>query len=376
MATDTSAPNGRNETAPNLLGICSSGLLCPERSPREQTVPLWARSAVDTGKMLNVIVGDCRTSLRDLPDESIQCCITSPPYWGLRDYGHGEQIGQEETPAEFVSAMVEVFREVRRVLKSDGTCWLNLGDTYSAHPGQRKTTDKVGEKQRSNAGSPGSASRDVEGLAAKNLIGIPWRTALSLQSDGWYLRQDIIWAKPNPMPESVTDRCTKSHEYLFLLTKSDRYYYDHEAIKEPANCGWNDSEFQTGKTGDHQLGRAQKVRPSAKKGSFNGKTESMAGTGQNAFRAVTDTRNKRSVWTIPTAPYAGAHFATFPPALVTPCILAGTKPGDTVLDPFGGSGTTGAVALMLGRKAVLCELNPEYAKLIEDRTTTTFGLGL
>lgn len=321
---------------------------------------------------LDIRVGDCRELLREMPDESVQCCVTSPPYWGLRDYGHPGQIGQEETPEAFVQAMVEVFREVRRVLKSDGTCWLNLGDSYSgAGYSNHKNT---GGAQRSDGGKQKHMTRS--GLKPKDLIGIPWRVAFALQADGWYLRQDIIWAKPNPMPESVTDRCTKSHEYIYLLTKSERYFYDHEAIKEQAVCGWNDSEFQTGKTAAHQLGRSQKVRPSKAKGSFNGKTEAMADTGQNAFRAVTDTRNKRSVWTVPTTPYAGAHFATYPPDLIKPCIMAGTKCGDVVLDPFGGSGTTGQVAIELGRRAILCELNEDYAKIIHQRTNVTIGLAL
>jgi len=331
---------------------------------------------------LVVRVGDCRELLRDTPDESVLCCVTSPPYWGLRDYGHAGQIGQEATPEEFVATMVEVFREVRRVLKSDGTCWLNLGDSYcSTAPGTMG--DKLNQRgilagvsDRRAEGSRKARPETPSGMKPKDLAGIPWMVAFALRSDGWYLRQDIVWAKPNPMPESVTDRCTKSHEYIFLLTKSERYYYDHEAIKERAVCGWNDSQFQVGKTAEHQLGRAQKVRPSAKKGSFNGKTEAMAETGQNAFRAVTDTRNKRSVWTVPTAPYKEAHFATYPPDLIKPCIMAGTKPGDVVLDPFGGSGTTGQVALELGRHALLFELNPDYAKIIEKRTNVTPGLAL
>lgn len=215
-----------------------------------------------------------------------------------------------------------------------------------------------------------------EGLAEKNLVGIPWRFAFAMQAAGWVLRSEIIWNKPNPMPESVRDRPTKAHEQLFLFSKGSKYFYDTEAAKEPAVCGWNDSEFHTGKMGEHQMGRAQKVRPSKTKGSFNGKTEAMADTGQNAFRAVTELRNWRSVWTIQSEPYPEAHFATFPTAIPRRCILAGSKPGDLILDPFGGSGTTGAVALELGRRAVLCEANPEYAKLIEKRTAVTIGLGI
>lgn len=358
---------------------------------------------------LQILQGDCREVLKTLPSDSIQCCVTSPPYFGLRDYGVADQIGQEDTPDAFVAAMVEVFQEVRRVLKPDGTCWINLGDSYAANRPYQVPSTKGGPKHGPAQSNGGTGAKVPMGLKAKDLIGIPWRVAFALQADGWWLRQDIIWHKPNPMPESVTDRCTKSHEYLFLLTKSAVYHYDHEAVKEQAVCGWNDSEFQTGKTGEHQQGRAQqsrlpgnvnppkgqaayesgakehrtkagllkyaeKVRESAVRGSFNGKTEEMAGTGQNAFRAIVDTRNKRSVWTVPSAPYSEAHFATYPPDLIKPCVMAGTKPGDTVLDPFGGSGTTGQVALELGRKAVLIELNPEYVKIINRRTNITPGL--
>jgi DNA modification methylase len=332
------------------------------------------------GSPLVVHVGDCREILRGLPSESVQCCVTSPPYWGLRDYGHADQIGQEATPEAFVASMVDVFREVRRVLKSDGTCWLNLGDTYAAGG-----LGAGSGKQRTNAGSCNGnhiekARKPPPGLKMKDLCGIPWMVAFALRADGWYLRQDIIWSKPNPMPESVTDRCTKAHEYIFLLTKSERYYYDHEAVKEPAECGRLRGSGPMVKPGTGRNDTAQcgdhRVRPSAKKGSFNGKTEAMADTGQNAFRAVTDTRNKRSVWSVPTRSYAEAHFATYPKALITPCILAGTKPGDVVLDPFGGSGTTGEVALELGRRAELIELNPDYAKIIDKRTNVTMGLAL
>jgi DNA modification methylase len=339
-------------------------------------------TAISSLLSLDVRVGDCRQLMREMPDESVQCCVTSPPYFGLRDYGHPGQIGQEETPEAFVAAMVDVFREVRRVLKADGTCWLNLGDSYNA-AGRTGHGTRIGCKQGTNRASATKADNcrpSVADLKPKDLIGIPWRVAFALQADGWYLRQDIIWAKPNPMPESVTDRCTKSHEYIFLLSKSEQYFYDHEAIKEPAECGRlrgsgpmvkpgtgrNDSAM----TGDHR------VRPSKKKGDFNGKTEAMADSGQNAFRAVTDTRNKRSVWNVQTFSYPEAHFATYPPDLIKPCIMAGTKPGDVVLDPFGGSGTTGQVAIELGRRAILCELNEDYAQIIHQRTNVTMGLAL
>lgn len=289
-----------------------------------------------------ILGGDCLEVLKTLPDNYIQTCITSPPYWGLRDYGHAGQLGQETTIEQYVARIVEVFREVRRVLKDDGTLWLNLGDSY--------------------AGSPGSP---VSGLKAKDLVGVPWRIAFALRADGWFLRQDIVWAKSNPMPESVVDRCTKAHEYIFLMSKSPRYYFDHEAIKEPAICGAKGSQFHTGKAGLHQLGRAQKVRPSKKKGEFQAKGEPLPG--QLPFRAIRDMRNKRSVWHVSTKPYKGAHFATFPPDLIEPCVLAGAAPGEIVLDPFFGAGTTGLVALKNNRRYVGIEINPEYIALAEKR---------
>jgi len=490
--------------------------------------------------MVTHLTGDCRLTLPTLAAESVHCCVTSPPYWGLRDYGCAGQIGLERTPEAYVAEMVAVFREVRRVLTDDGTLWLNLGSSY-AHDNpsgpQGKTGDRAsrtftaagcggkrpnqslplprvpacgtdgkalpdsqaagracpgsddecqgetpnrhpdtarsvrcgpqGEPQtlptdhdtgRSDCGQetpdaslPGalastmprssvqpSDASDREATASacpstlptsapdvspsvhssceppigltslystirhteykqKDLVPIPWLVAMALQADGWYLRQDIIWHKPNPMPESVTDRCTKAHEYIFLLSKSARYYYDAEAIKEPAtgcenrngfrgeNDGpthyanqpaapnnsekftprsWNGSAFHDGKNLETHPNVGKK-RPSVKRGGFNGKTESLEG--RNAFRAVTETRNKRSVWTVATAPYSGAHFATFPPALIRPCILAGCPVGGTVLDPFGGSGTTGEVAEAEGRNSILCELNPAYVKLAGKR---------
>jgi DNA modification methylase len=289
-----------------------------------------------------------------MPAESVQCCVTSPPYFGLRDYGHPGQIGQEETPEAFVAAMVEVFREVRRVLKADGTCWLNLGDSYNA-AGRTGHGTRIGYKQGTNRASATKADNcrpSVADLKPKDLIGIPWRVAFALQADGWYLRQDIIWAKPNPMPESVTDRCTKSHEYIFLLTKSEKYLYDAEAIAEPTTC--------------------DRVRGPA----LHADTKSTNGNSGLARREAGETRNKRSVWNVTTFSYPEAHFATYPPDLIKPCIMAGTKPGDVVLDPFGGSGTTGQVAIELGRRAILCELNPDYAEIIHQRTNVTMGLGL
>ncbi len=369
---------------------------------------------------LQLLQGDCRNVLATLPDNSVQCCVTSPPYWGLRDYGVAGQIGQEATPELFVQTMVEVFREVRRVLKPDGTCWMNLGDSYFGSWGNYSGGNRGkegGQRQITNGSKIHNPAYDSlenvrppttlkhPSLKPKDLVGMPWRVAFALQSDGWYLRQDIIWSKPNPMPESVTDRCTKAHEYLFLLTKSERYFYDQEAILEPTSPGtharlaqnvqqqigsaranggaktngnmkacarsWKGSQFHTGKTAIHQLERSQKDR----------KFDSGQGNKNNpnfdaALAIMPEYRNKRSVWTVPTAPYKEAHFATYPPDLIKPCILAGTKPGDVVLDPFGGSGTTGQVALELGRSAILIELSEEYMKIAKRRTHTTPGLGI
>ena len=295
--------------------------------------------------MIQILTGDCRDVLKTLPDASVNCCVTSPPYFNLRDYGHDGQIGLEPTPDEFVQALVGVFREVRRVLRDDGTLWLNLGDSYAS-----KSTGSGGKSASLMTG--GRANRNEAdkrpdktgfGLAEKQLIGIPWRVAFALQADGWYLRQDIIWHKPNPMPESVRDRCTKAHEYIFLLSKSPKYYYDHEAVKEPAVC-------------DRMRGPAK-----------HPDTKSTNGNGGLSRREVQPLRNRRSVWTVTTKPFKGAHFATFPPDLIEPCILAGCPEGGTVLDPFGGSGTTGKVATGNGRDAILIELNPAYVKLAENR---------
>lgn len=323
-----------------------------------------------------VLVGDCRGTLKTLPDQSINTCVTSPPYFGLRDYGQENQIGLEETPDEYVAALVAVFREVRRVLRDDGTVWLNLGDSYATGGkgggGSFMAERKDGSWQsRSKVNGWRSAP---PGLKHKDIVGIPWRVAFALQADGWYLRQDIIWSKPNPMPESVTDRCTKAHEYIFLLSKSAKYYYDHEAVKEPAKA-WTSraATFDRSRNGvaahviPGQAAAQHRPRPSKKRGEFAGKTEAMASTGQNAFRAVVPERNKRSVWTVPSRPYAGAHFATFPPELIKPCILAGCPEGGTVLDIFGGSGTTAGVSVGNGRDAVICELSPDYVELIPGR---------
>ena len=295
-----------------------------------------------------LIIGDCIKSMQSMPEKSVQTCVTSPPYFGLRDYGNDQQIGLEQTPEEFVNKLVEVFIEVRRVLKDDGTLWLNLGDSYVG-TGAKGEHDDPKYPQRNQSQKTAPVNQKIEGLKRKDLIGIPWRVAFALQADGWYLRQDIIWSKPNPMPESVKDRCTKSHEYIFLLSKSPKYYYNNEAIKE-----------KTDKIG----GRPRQF----------GATKQIGTMRQDVGETFTDTgfRNKRSVWEVTPKPYSGAHFAVYPPELIEPCILAATKKGDTVLDPFGGSGTTAGVALKNKLKAILCELNPEYASIVDNRIKDIF----
>jgi DNA modification methylase len=298
--------------------------------------------------------GDCIETMKQWDAGCVQTCITSPPYYGLRDYGHEGQIGLEETPEAFVAKMVEVFREVKRVLRDDGTLWLNLGDSYNG-----ASTNRSGQ----NGYNDGRANRSarfsnggVEGLKPKDLIGIPWMVAFALRADGWYLRQDIIWHKPNPMPESVTDRCTKAHEYIFLLSKSQKYYFDNEAIREPL-ANPERTNFQSGS------------RPNGENKDRNDNDLSV-----RSKDAVYENRNKRSVWTVTTKPYSGAHFATFPPDLIEPCILAGAPEGGIVLDPFMGSGTTAHTALRAGRQYVGCELNGEYIKLANKRLSQGFLL--
>lgn len=301
-----------------------------------------------------IIQGDCIEGLRTLPDASVHCCVTSPPYWGLRDYGHDGQIGLEATPEAYVARMVEVFREVRRVLREDGTLWLNLGDSYAA---TTKQTGRNDNGQRASAPASWNCRYEYErtkirtsgSLKPKDLVGIPWRVAFALQADGWWLRQDIIWHKPNPMPESVRDRCTKAHEYVFLLTKSERYFYDAEAVKIRGS-----GQTQGGKGHKHTKEGANEYNRT--------KMGLMKLVGREWATA-----NRRSVWTVTTKPYSGAHFAVMPPDLVEPCIKAGCPEGGTVLDPFAGSGTTLAVAAELGRSGIGCELNPEYIELAEQR---------
>jgi len=320
-----------------------------------------------------LLAGDVRMRLKELPDESVQCVVTSPPYWGLRDYGVNEQLGLERTPEEYVCKMVAVFREVRRVLRSDGTLWLNIGDSYNSKPEQRKITDKVGAKQKTNAGSNTTGSRSVDSLKPKDLVGIPWMLAFALRADGWYLRQDIIWSKPNPMPESVTDRCTKAHEYVFLLSKSGIYFYDHEAIKEHAaqniKSGPGGSNFPPGQTAHSNARTAgNKTHKTVAEYERSDSEEHLTAAGLLKVADVPwEMSNKRSVWEIATQPYPEAHFATYPEKLVEPCILAGSRGGDTVLDPFCGSGTTGVVALRHQRKFIGIELNPAYVALARNR---------
>ncbi len=309
---------------------------------------------------LRIITADVFDGLSQLEDESVQCVVTSPPYWSLRDYGIEGQIGLERTPDEYVEKMTRVFREVRRVLRDDAVLWLNMGDSYAAGTNDYNSF----RRDRGHVHVPRNAV--PQGLKPKDLCGMPWRVAFALQTDGWYLRSDIIWHKPNPMPESVIDRPTKAHEYVFLMTKNARYFYDADAIKEPV-------------TGNAHV-RGDGVNPKAKvpagwdtgPGSHRKKAGRYPRSKQNesfsgAVNELVNTCNARTVWTIPTQAYPECHFATFPTALPERCIKAGSRRGDTVLDPFGGSGTTAVVARGLGRDAIIIEINPEYVRLIEKR---------
>jgi DNA modification methylase len=360
--------------------------------------------------VLTILEGDVLERLRELPDESVQCVVTSPPYWSLRDYGVAGQIGLEPTLGEYLARMVAVFRQVRRVLRNDGTCWVNMGDSYSSggrggNPNGDTSTLQGGRE--SQEASKVSRRKRVSGMKEKELVGQPWRLAFALQDDGWYLRQDIIWNKPNPMPESAKDRCTRCHEYLFLLSKRKRYHWDHTAMLEKASdstharvsqdvlaqhgsarasggvradrpmkavfsvpAGWNQRDGAHGSI--HPAGRRPGVGPKAM--SSDGTRSKGNESFNSALVNVVAYRNKRSVWNIAPFRFSGAHFATFPPDLVRPCILASTRPGDMVLDPFGGSGTTGMVALEHGRKATLIELNPDYVALIRQRCAVQQGL--
>lgn len=332
-----------------------------------------------------LIVGDSYAELFKLPNESVQCCVTSPPYWGLRDYGVEGQLGLEKTPDEYVANMRMIFEQVKRVLKRDGTLWLNLGDSYVGGGNNRGNGSPISKKQKSNAGAVGQVAPagvhkfKSESLKPKDLVGIPWRVAFALQEDGWHLRQDIIWHKPNPMPESVRDRCTKAHEYIFLLSKSPKYFFNHEAILEDAieikRAGQTKGRGTTPLTAmkadrSNSGGFTPRYRGSGNKerkqrpGHETLKIGNQAGGIPWEFKPV---RNKRSVWTVTTKPFRGAHFATFPPDLIEPCILAGSRPGDTVLDPFFGAGTTGLVAQKHERNWIGIELNRDYAKLAKKR---------
>ena len=353
-----------------------------------------------------IIQGDALTVLKTLPDEFIDCCVTSPPYWGLRDYGVEGQLGLEKTPEEYVAKMVEVFRETRRVLKKEGTCWVNIGDSYATSPpGNKeppKDEDGVYKRRMDRQLGHGEDANKIWhtpksiGLKPKDLVGIPWRVAFALQADGWYLRQDIIWHKPNPMPESVTDRCTKAHEYVFLMAKSKKYYFDNEAIKEPVKDssvarliqdveGQQGSGRVPGKTNGPMKAvkfGGNKQCPDTRLQSGKEWNPKMAGGGTNIpghagyFKADGTPFNglmvnKKSVWTVTTKPFKGAHFATFPPDLIEPMILAGCPEGGIVLDPFIGSGTTAKVAVEHRRRYIGIDLNTQYVEMAEKRRQTT-----
>lgn len=327
-----------------------------------------------------ILQGDALSVLKTLDDESISCCVTSPPYYNLRDYGVDGQIGLEKSPEEYIEKLVEIFREVKRVLKKDGTLWVNVGDSYAGSgkgrvKGGVAKMENFGKVQLSNAGTINGIlhKTQCDSCKPKDLIGILWMLAFALRADGWYLRQDIIWAKPNPMPESVRDRCTKSHEYIFMFSKSPRYYYDSESIKEDSvSYDKRPSALQRAREKDYAT--KDRLNPEAYlKTRYGGKKytenpDAFYRTKSGNAYDYRPKRNKRDVWTVTTKPYKGAHFATFPPDLIEPCVLAGCPEGGTVLDPFAGSGTTGMVAKKHGRDFVLIELNEEYVKLCEDRT--------
>jgi DNA modification methylase len=336
-------------------------------------------------KYINEIINeDCLEGLKKIPNGVFNCCVTSPPYFGLRDYGVNGQIGLEPTPDEFVSKLVEVFREVRRTLRDDGTLWLNLGDSYAANAANAAAGDKLFGNPEFNKNRPSrentktAAKRVPPGLKTKDLIGIPWRVAFALQADGWYLRQDIIWHKPNPMPESVKDRCTKSHEYIFLLSKSPKYYFDSDAIKVPlaeTSKKRLSQNIDAQKGSDRVPGKSNGAMKAV--GSYVGGKKHLHIESSEKFSTRNSNgqewsngdgkANKRSVWTVATKPFKDAHFATFPPDLIEPCILAGCPQVGLVLDPFGGAGTTAVVCENLGRNYTLFELNPEYINIANKR---------
>lgn len=313
--------------------------------------------------------GDSLDILRTLPDTSVQCCVTSPPYWGLRDYGHNDQIGLEETPEQYVSRLVAVFAEVRRVLADDGVLWLNLGDSYagSSMSGGVGSGTLAGTQQGAMKGGQDQRSKGhrKSNLKSKDLVGIPWRVAFALQADGWYLRSDTIWHKPNSMPESVRDRPTKAHEYVFMLSKNARYFWDQDAVREPLSNVSLD-QIEHFKQGRSAAGRC-KVAPERRDGDSNIGAGGVGARGSRGAGMNEKGRNTRSVWTIATQPFPGAHFAVMPPALADRCIRSGSRVGDVVLDPFSGAGTTGMVARRLRRQYVGIELNPEFADMARQR---------
>jgi DNA modification methylase len=321
--------------------------------------------------MNNIIVGDCLTVLRGMDSRTIDCCITSPPYYRLRDYGVVGQIGLEQTPEDYIAKLVEVFHEVKRVLKDEGTLWLNIGDSYvGSRKGRRNdgshSTDKSKSSDYLNIVGGTLLPARIDGIKRKDLIGIPWLLAFALRQDGWYLRQDIIWNKTNAMPESVRDRCTKSHEYIFLLSKKEKYYFDSDSIVEKAAF---DGRKDTINKGSLKYARKD-ILPGT-----TPQTMTMAGKAHERWRYKDGMaiRNKRDVWTVSTNSYKGAHFATFPEKLIEPCVLAGCRKGGIVLDPFIGSGTTAVVALKADRNYIGIELNPQYAEIAVKRINDATG---
>lgn len=314
---------------------------------------MQSKKGVATKMSVKILIGDALLSLKEFPDNSVDCVVTSPPYWGLRDYGVTGQIGLETTPQEHINKLVEVFREVRRVLKPTGTCWVNYGDMYASSANGRQSAEVIGDN-RTFRDKPFSTVGN--GFKPKDLIMMSAMLALALQADGWYLRNEIIWHKPNPMPQSASDRLTCCHEKIYLFSKSSTYYFDKESIREKSEYAQTDNRLGYGRL------------------NYRGKRQGAQGTGQKSFAAVYEYRNKRDVWTIPTKGFSEAHFATFPPELIRPCILAGCPKHGLVLDPFGGAGTTALVAARIGCNAVMIELNPDYADISQRRIADDCGL--